>query len=276
MPRLATPREIGETVAFLASEDAAYVTAPGGLSELRDGHLTVALVTGAAGGIGRATADLLEERGYRVARNDLPGQRVAGYAAPADVADSAAVDAMVARVRQELGPVEVLVANAAAMTMGRIEDVSEADFWRILDVNLAGVFHCARACVPAHARGRPRPDRGHLVGVGADRLAPGHGLLGLEGRDHLDGQGLRPRSSARRASPRTSWRRGRSTPSSSRVDADDAGETLDELRRRYAAEAPLGRLGTPRDVAGAVAFLASEHAGSLTGQVLAPNGGTTR
>ncbi len=60
------------------------------------------------------------------------------------------------------------------------------------------------------------------------------------------------------------------------VDADDAGETLDELRRRYAAEAPLGRLGTPRDVAGAVAFLASEHAGSLTGQVLAPNGGTTR
>ena len=104
VPRLATPREIGETVAFLASEDAAYITAQVVSPNSGTVDLTVALVTGAAGGIGRATADLLEERGYTVARNDLPGQRVAGYAAPADVADSAAVDAMVARVRQELVP----------------------------------------------------------------------------------------------------------------------------------------------------------------------------
>jgi NAD(P)-dependent dehydrogenase (short-subunit alcohol dehydrogenase family) len=59
------------------------------------------------------------------------------------------------------------------------------------------------------------------------------------------------------------------------VDANDAGVTLDEIRRRYASAAPLGRIGDPREVAMAVAFLASDGAGSLTGQVLAPNGGTT-
>jgi NAD(P)-dependent dehydrogenase (short-subunit alcohol dehydrogenase family) len=237
--------------------------------------MTVALVTGAAGGIGRATADLLEERGYAVARNDLPGRAVGGHAAPADVADSASVEAMVARVREELGPVEVLVANAAAMSMGRIEEVPESEFWRILDVNLAGLFHCARACVP------------HMTEVGQGRIVAISSEWGQIGW---------PRATAYAASKagiismvKALARQlgafgitanvvapGAIDTEQLAVDAADAGETLDELRRRYAAEAPLGRLGTPRDVAGAIAFLASEHAGSLTGQVLAPNGGTTR
>jgi NAD(P)-dependent dehydrogenase (short-subunit alcohol dehydrogenase family) len=210
-----------------------------------------------------------------VARNDLPGRTVGGYAAPADVADSASVEAMVARVRQELGPVEVLVANAAAMSMGRIEDVAEAEFWRILDVNLAGLFHCARACVP-------------------DMTSAGHGRIVAISSEW--GQIGWPRATAYAASKagiismvKALARQlgafgitanvvapGAIDTEQLAVDAADAGETLDELRRRYAAEAPLGRLGTPRDVAGAIAFLASEHAGSLTGQVLAPNGGTTR
>ena len=59
------------------------------------------------------------------------------------------------------------------------------------------------------------------------------------------------------------------------VDAADLGCSLDETKRRYASSTPLGRIGRPEDVAATVAFLASEEAGSLTGQVLAPNGGTT-
>src|SRR5262249_12112375 len=130
----------------------------GRLPELRDGHLTVALVTGAATGIGLVTAELLEQRGFRVARNHLPGQTVSGYSAPADVADPDAVNAMVARVQEDLGPVQVLVANAAEMVMGEIDQVAEDAFWRIVDVNLSGVFHCARACVP-------------------DMIAAGHGRI---------------------------------------------------------------------------------------------------
>jgi NAD(P)-dependent dehydrogenase (short-subunit alcohol dehydrogenase family) len=237
--------------------------------------VTVALVTGAAGGIGRATADLLEERGFTVARNDLPGRPVQGHAAPADVADSPAVEVMVARVREELGPVEVLVANAAAMTMGRIEDVSEADFWHIVDVNLAGVFHCARACVP-HMRAA---GHGRIVAISSEwgqigwprataYSASKAGIISMVKAfaRELGASGI----TANVVAP------GAIDTEQLGVDAADAGESIDELRRRYAGEAPLGRLGTPRDVAAAVAFLAGAHAGSLTGQVLAPNGGTTR
>ena len=60
-----------------------------------------------------------------------------------------------------------------------------------------------------------------------------------------------------------------------RIDAADLGRSLDETRRLYASSTPLGRIGRPEEVAATVAFLASDEAGSLTGQVLAPNGGTT-
>jgi 2-hydroxycyclohexanecarboxyl-CoA dehydrogenase len=210
-----------------------------------------------------------------VARNHLPGQTVSGYSAPADVADPAAVDAMVARVREDLGPVEVLVANAAEMVMGEIDQVSEEAFWRIVDVNLAGVFHCARACVP-------------------DMVAAGHGRIVAVSSEW--GQIGWPRATAYSASKAgiisfvkalarqlgasgitaNAVAPGAIDTSQLQVDAADAGEPIEELRRRYRSEAPLGRLGTPRDVAGAIAFLVSEHAGALTGQVLAPNGGTTR
>jgi NAD(P)-dependent dehydrogenase (short-subunit alcohol dehydrogenase family) len=210
-----------------------------------------------------------------VARNHLPGQTVAGYSAPADVSDSEAVEAMTAKVCNDLGPVGVLVANAAEMVMGPIEEVPEADFWRIVDVNLAGVFLCARACAPAMARA----GGGRIVAVSSEwgqigwprataYCASKAGVISLVKAlaRQLGPYGITVNAVAPGAID---------TPQLE-VDAADAGESLDELRRRYAAEAPLGRLGTPRDVAGTIAFLASEHAGSLTGQVLAPNGGTTR
>src|SRR5262249_42073941 len=186
-----------------------------------------------------------------------------------------AVNAMVARVQEDLGPVQVLVANAAEMVMGEIDQVAEDAFWRIVDVNLSGVFHCARACVP-------------------DMIAAGHGrIVAVSSGWGQIGCARAPASWASKAGiisfvkalarqlgaagiTANAVAPGAIDTSQLAVDAADAGEPLEELRRRYRSEAPLGRLGTPRDVAGAIAFLVSEHAGSLTGQVLCPNGGTTR
>ena len=138
------------------------------------------------------------------------------------------------------------------MTMGRIEDVSEADFWRILDVNLAGVFHCARACVP-HMR---EAGHGRIVAISSEwgqigwprataYSASKAGIISMVKAfaRQLGASGI----TANVVAP------GAIDTEQLGVDAEDAGETLDELRRRYAAEAPLGRLGTPRDVACAVA-----------------------
>jgi NAD(P)-dependent dehydrogenase (short-subunit alcohol dehydrogenase family) len=235
----------------------------------------VALVTGAATGIGAATADLLEERGWRVVRNHLPGQRVPGTGAEADVSDAAAVDAMVARIRAELGAVSLLVANAAHMVMGAVEQVSERDFWRVLDVNLGGYFNCARACAP----GMVEAGFGRIVAVSSEwgqtgwprasaYCASKAGIISLT------------KALARELGPCgvtvNAVAPGVIDTPQLEVDAADAGVGRDEILRRSAEAAPLGRVGQPRDVAAAIAYLAADHAGCVTGQVLATNGGTTR
>src|SRR5205823_5805702 len=110
----------------------------GRLAQLGGGGVRVALVTGAATGIGQATADVLEAHGFTVARNHLPGQAVRGYSAAADVSNPAAVDRMVRDVTRDLGPVSVLVANAAYMVMGGIDEVGAGEFWRVVNTNLTG------------------------------------------------------------------------------------------------------------------------------------------
>jgi NAD(P)-dependent dehydrogenase (short-subunit alcohol dehydrogenase family) len=236
--------------------------------------MRVALVTGAATGIGLATADLLEERGWRVARNHLPGQEVRGHGFAADVSDPAAVNAMVERIAAELGAVSLLVSNAAAMVMGAIERVPDTDFWRVVDTNLGGYFNCARACAPA------------MAGAGWGRIVAISSEWGQTGWPRATaysaskaGMISMTKALARQLGPSgitaNAIAPGVIDTPQLEVDANDAGVTLDEIKRRYASAAPLGRIGDPREVAMAVAFLASDGAGSLTGQVLAPNGGTT-
>jgi 2-hydroxycyclohexanecarboxyl-CoA dehydrogenase len=236
--------------------------------------MRVALVTGAAGGIGRATTDLLEQRGWRVVRNDLPGVTVTGHAAPADVSDPLAVNDMVQRVSDELGPVSLLVANAAHMVMGPIEQVPESEFWRVVGINLGGYFACARACAPAMAQagwGRIVALSSEWGQIGWPRAtayaASKAGVISLTKAlaRQLGPSGITVNAVAPGAID---------TPQLE-VDAGDLGRSLDATRRLYASATPLRRIGRPEEVAATVAFLASEQAGSLTGQVLAPNGGTT-
>jgi NAD(P)-dependent dehydrogenase (short-subunit alcohol dehydrogenase family) len=234
--------------------------------------MRVALVTGAATGIGAATADLLERQGLRVARNHLPGGSVPGYSAPADVADSRAVDDMVARVRADLGPVSVLVCNAAHMVMGGIDEVGPDAFWKVVDTNLTGSFNCIRACAPA------------MAGDGFGRIvtvASGWGVTGWPRATAYSASkaGLisMTRAVARELGPRGVTANAVApgvvdTPQLD-VDAGDAGVSPAEIRARYGAEVPLGRVGRPEEVAAVVAHLCSEEAGTITGQVVPIAGG---
>jgi NAD(P)-dependent dehydrogenase (short-subunit alcohol dehydrogenase family) len=234
--------------------------------------MRVALVTGAATGIGAATADLLERTGLTVARNHLPGQAVPGYSAPADVSDPGAVAGMVERVRGDLGPVTVLVCNAAHMVMGGIDEVGAEAFWRVLDTNLTGSFNCIRACAP----GMSSAGWGRIV-----TIASGWGVKGYPRASAYSaskaGVISLTRAVARELGPHGVTANAVApgvvdTPQLD-VDADDAGVSPELIRVRYGEQVPLGRVGRPGEVAAVVAHLCGEAAGTITGQVIGVDGG---
>ena len=243
----------------------------------------VALVTGAAQGLGRATALRLAADGFSVAVNDIVddgrltelAEQVGGIAVPADISDPAAGPAIVARVTEELGPVYVLVANAAAMAMSPFLEAKPQEWWHQIDVNLSGHFRVIQAVIP----GMRAQGHGRIVIISSGWGVIGHpnatayaaskaGLIALTkglGRE-LGPQGILTNAIA---------------PSfidteQLRVDADDAGISLDEMRQRYRELIPVRRLASPDDIAAAVAFLAGPGSSAVIGQVLQPNGGVTR
>ena len=118
----------------------------------------VALVTGAARGMGRATAERLLAGGAQVALNDVNAEQIESVASelgadaaafPASVADRAAVEAMVAAVTERFGRLDVLVNNAGIVSPTAFEAIEESEWRRVLDVNVNGVFFCTQAVIPA-------------------------------------------------------------------------------------------------------------------------------
>ena len=144
--------------------------------------------------MGRAIALRLAEQGATVwstTRRRVGGrrgrQRSRGLSVPCDVSDRSAIEGQIVRCEREVGPIDLLVANHAFMTMALLEQHSEADVWRMLEVNLLGT---AGVLEMRSRDGQSRiwPDRRDLVGMGADRLAERDRLRGHEGSDHRVGQ----------------------------------------------------------------------------------------
>lgn len=241
------------------------------------------LVTGAAQGLGRAAAQRFAREGARVAVNDRVASgeldalaaELGGLAVPGDVADPQAVRSLVADVESATGRVDVLVSNAAYMTMSPFLEHDLDDWWRVVDVNLGGTFLLAQAVVP----GMRRRGSGRIVVVASE-----WGVVGWPGATAYSASkaGLISlvKTLGRELAPYGIGVNGLApsvvdTPQL-QVDADAAGVPLEEIRRRYAEQVPLGRVQTVDEAAAALAFLADPRLPRLVGQVLFSNGGTTR
>jgi len=245
---------------------------------------TVALVTGAAGGIGQAVVRRLAAEGALVAAADLAGtaaelkalaEETGGIAVTADLTDPDQVRAMVAEVEGDLGPVGLLVCNAAYMTMAPLLEHSEADWWRVVDTNLSGTFHLVQAVLP----GMRTLGRGRVVVIASEwgvtgwpnATAYAASKAGLIALTKTLGRELGPAGILVNAiAPGVT-----DTPQL-RVDADDAGIDLATMHARYAAGIPLGRIGRPAEIASAVTLLADPAVGAFVGQTIQINGGSTR
>jgi NAD(P)-dependent dehydrogenase (short-subunit alcohol dehydrogenase family) len=243
----------------------------------------VALVTGAAQGIGRAIAVRLASDGAVVAVNDrVADDRLAavveetgGVAAPADCSDPMAVGAMVASLEASVGPVDVLVSNHAYMSMGPLVEYDVDDWWRVVDTNLGGTFHLVQAVLP----GMRRRGGGRVVVVSSEwgvigwpnATAYSASKAGLVSLVKTLGREL-----AREGIIVNAVAPGVIDTPQLEVDARDAGVTLQEMHARYAQDIPAGRIGRPEEIAATVAFLADPRMSALVGQTVQANGGSTR
>jgi 2-keto-3-deoxy-L-fuconate dehydrogenase len=233
----------------------------------------VALVTGGASGIGAATAGLLLERGARVAVLDrsTAGAPDGVLAITCDVTDHAAVDRAVATVVEQFGRLDVVVNNAGIGATGDVAANDEAEWARVLDVNVTAIARVTRAALP-HLRRSPHAAVVNMcsavafVGVRQRALYSAskgavHALTLAMAADHVQ-EGIRVNAVA----PGTT-----ETPWVTRLldAADDPEAAAAGLRARQ----PLGRLVSADEVACAVVQLASPSAASTTGTVLRVDGG---
>ena len=231
----------------------------------------VVLVTGGNRGIGLAIAQAFVAAGDRVAITSRSGgmpDELAGsdvLVVTADVTDTASVDAAFDRVEAELGPVEIVVANAGITRDGLILRMSDDDIAAVLDRNLVGALRVARRA----ARGMVRLRRGRLVFVSSVV-----GLLGSAGQANYAASkaGL---VGVARSLARELGSRGITanvvTPGF--VDTDMTAVLSDERRAEITGAVPLGRYASPAEVAGTVVFLASDAAAYITGAVIPVDGG---
>jgi 2-hydroxycyclohexanecarboxyl-CoA dehydrogenase len=241
----------------------------------------VAVVTGGASGMGAAIGRRLVAQGHRVALLDLDGegaQRIAkdlrarganAIGCPVDVADRAAVDEALREVHSEFGLIEIMVTSAGLDAFESFTDISVAAWERMLAVNLTGTFHCLQAAVPdmlAARWGRIVTISSSSAQSGAARMAhyvaSKGGVIGLTKALAVE---LAPHGITVNTIPPGFI----DTPMARRAEAAGDIPSIDAI----VARTPVRRAGTADDIAAACAFLCSNEAGYVTGQLIGVNGG---
>jgi 3-oxoacyl-[acyl-carrier protein] reductase len=237
----------------------------------------VAIVTGAAQGIGQAISAALSQEGARLVVSDIQedaaiaaakqltatGQEAIAIAV--NVADEASVKAMVEKVLSSWGKIDILVNNAGITRDALLIRMKESDWDAVLDINLKGVFHCTKAVLSSMSKQRS----GKIVNI-----ASIVGVMGNAGQANYVASkaaviGLTKTTAREYAS------RGLTVNAVAPgfIETAMTAALSQDIRQRLMDQIPLGRLGTSQDVANAVLFLVSDQAGYMTGQVLHVNGG---
>ena len=237
-----------------------------------------ALVSGASRGIGRAIAERLASLGAAVAinyvsRSDAAAEVVQGIesrqgqamAVQADVSNGESVAGMVAAIEERFGPVQILVNNAGITRDGLFARMSEQDWRAVIDTNLTGAFLCTKAVLRKMMRQR----WGRIVNVSsvaglagnagqANYAAAKAGLIGFT-------RSLAKEVGARQITV--------NAVAPGFVETDMTAGLEDEWRDRALALTPVGRFGQPDEVASTVAYLCTDEAAYITGQVISIDGG---
>ena len=233
----------------------------------------VAIVTGGASGLGAATAALLVERGARVAvlDRDTSGVPAGCFGVVCDVTDAAQVDAAVAAVVEQYGSLDIVINNAGIGAAGDIAANDDAEWHRVLDVNVVGIARVTRAALP-HLRTSARAAVVNTSSVAATVGLPNRALYSASkgavsaltlamAADHVR-EGIRVNA----VTPGTA-----DTPWVGRLL--DAADDRDAAAAALRARQPIGRLVTAEEVANAIVYLASPNSSSTTGTLLAVDGG---
>jgi 2-hydroxycyclohexanecarboxyl-CoA dehydrogenase len=240
----------------------------------------VAVVTGGGSGMGQAICHRLADAGRRVAVLDIDGEAAAtvagevtaaggtACAVPVDVSDRAAIEAALGQVRSTLGPVEIMVTSAGIEGFESFLDITPEAWDRMLAVNLTGTFHCIQAAVPDMIEAK----WGRVVTISSSSAQSGTrrmshyvaskgGVIAFTKALALD--------LARHGITVNTIPPGVIDTPMMRRPIQSGAMDVDAV----IARAPLGRLGTPEDIAVTCAFLCSEEAGYITGQQINVNGG---
>ncbi|MFG2365013.1 SDR family NAD(P)-dependent oxidoreductase [Streptomyces mirabilis] len=231
--------------------------------------MRTAVVTGGASGIGLAIAQRLAKDGYQVAALDLNPSDTSVVPAT-DVSDRTQVDAALAAVRERLGPVTILVNAAGTDGFKRFSDLTFEAWHRVINVNLNGVFHCVQAALPDMLEA----GWGRIVNISSSSAQSGQPFMthyvasksAVNGLTKALALELGPFGVTVNAVPPGFI----DTPMLRKAEARELlGGTVEEHIQRT----PVRRVGRPEDIAAACAFLVSEEAGYITGQILGVNGG---
>ncbi len=226
-----------------------------------------AVVTGGGSGIGLAVAQRLRADGMHVATIDI-NPSDADFAYTADVTDRAQVEEAFDAVREQLGPITVLVNAAGLEKFKRFTDLKFEDWQRVIDVNLNGVFHCVQAVLPDMIEA----GWGRIVNISSSSTHSGQPYMAPY---------VAAKSAVNGLTKSLALEYG---PSGITVNAVPPG-FIDTPMLRKSEErgylvvqqnidsTPVRRIGKPEDIAAACAFLVSEEAGYITGQILGVNGG---